>query len=478
MFNIFGRSFKIGEFETVEKRDVYRFNGPRFLIVDPYDYYPDISKTSIKDMRFCIRDMVMYEDEIEELFVHNVFTEKDAWEEAKGKDRKQTLSDFEERRLKSYDRHIKDVASIKSYLVTEYVEDDRLIYVVNNKFCVRNSDNPNWHKQKHFIDAKSLVFPHRYYPRGLSWAVNDFQNAINDTFNQKADNVHYLLNSMMAVVEDEIIYMSDLKPEPGRRMRVRNDASKAIQPVRHENVTQDAYAQQSELMEMGQNASGIFDIIKGQMSRKETATVGSILASAASTRLQLAIRRMAKTSLVRMFMLMVELNRQYLTDAKAIEIIGEEDAQGLPKFRNITRYDMPQGFLNYIPQVNLQQKKEIEAKKALDAYNLFYNKPEFNQYGLAEMASKRSIDFHTKTPILVSKDDYTKRMDRMARQQEAMELKGMKEEPVVPPPDSDLAGGFRGPKEAPVRQQALSPEAMRDKVKEQGELLSEEFRNE
>jgi hypothetical protein len=356
------------------------------------------------------------------------------------------------------------------------MEDDRLIYVVNNLFVLRNTDNPNWHKQKHYLDARALIIPHRYYPRGLIWTVNDIQNAVNDLYNQKADNVHYLLNNMMAVVDDEILYMSDLKPSPGKRIRVRNDAHKAVAPIRQDNVTPDAYAQQGELMEMGQNASGIFDIVKGQMSRRETATVGSILASAASARLQLSIKRIATTTLTRMFMLMVELDRQYLTNEKAIDIVGKEDANGLPKFRNVSRYDMPVGYLNYIPQVNLQQKKEMEAKRALDAYNLFYGKPEFNQYGLAELAAKKTIDFVTKTPIMLDKQDYTRRMDRIARMQEALQIKGSNEEPVVPPPDSEIAGDARGRGEAPVRQQSLSPELMRDKVKDEGELLAEGFR--
>jgi hypothetical protein len=341
------------------------------------------------------------------------------------------------------------------------MENDRLIYLVNNNFVLRNTDNPNWHKQKHFFVAKAVPVPHRFYPKGLVWTVNDIQNAVNDLYNQKADNIHYLLNNMMTVVDDEIIYQSDLVPAPGKRIRVRTDARAAISPIRHDNVTPDAYAQQAELMEMGQNASGIFDIVKGQMSRKETATVGSILANAASARLQLAIQRMATTALVRQFMLMVELNRQNLTIPRAIEMVGADSSEGARKFKNVTRVDLPQGYLNYVPHISIEQKKEVEAKKALDAYNLFYGKPEFNQYGLAEAAIKKSFNFATKTPLLLSKEDYTQRMDRMAKQQQALDLKGINEEAVVPPPASDVAGGGR--RDPRVASQALSPDSMRQK---------------
>lgn len=435
--------------------DRYRFNGPKLFHVDIHDYYPDVSKTRIDDMSFAIREFLLYQHEVKEYLDQGIFTdEKEVKQLLSDKDTNDRLSGDVVRRMETLDKAVEGVDGMRSVLVKEYWEKDRLIYVINDKYVVRNTDNPNWHKSIPFIDMKAVPIPHKYYPKSLPWTVNDLQNLANDTFNQKADNVRYLLNSMYAVVEDEILYNSDLVPRPGGKVRVKTDPN-AIQQIRHENVTPDAYTQASEINVMGQNASGIFNIVKGQMERKETATVGALLANAAGTRLQATIMRMAETFVKKHFMFMVELNRQYMTEEKAIEMLGE-DASGYPEFKYITRFDMPQGGVNYVPQVVLEQKKEIDRKASLDYFNLFYGKPEFDQHALAEAAAQ-FVPYLSKTPILVPREAYNQRMEQMARQQESLSLKGSKEEAVIPP----VAGQVRDRALPGVRQQMQSPELAR-----------------
>ena len=445
--------------EEVER---YRFNGPSLVQLDPKDCYPDVSKSTIKTGRAFLREFLLYTDEVEAYAEEMIFENKSEVKAMLLESGTENMTESMQRRMETLDKTITSVDGIKAYLIKEYIEDDRTIYLGNDKFVLTNRNNPNWHKMKDIVDVKAIPIPHKFYPKSLSWACNDMQNLANDTFNQKADNVRFLLNSQMAVVEDEILYNSDLVPRPGGRVRVKSDV-RAIAPIAHENVTQDAYAQSNELDMMAQNASGIYNIMKGAMERKETATVGAMLANAAGTRLQATIMRIAETMVKRHFMLMVELDRENLTDERMIEYVGE-DARDTDDFRYIDRHSMPQGIINYVPETVLEQKREIDRKASLDYYNLLYGKPEFDQYSLAE-AVTQFMPFSSKSHIILTREQYTERQERMARQQESLDLKGSNEEAVIPP----IAGEVRNPGLKQVANQSLSPELMRRTDKGPGE---------
>jgi len=471
--DLFGRSFFLSpnEVEKEETKTVTTFDGPKFMQIDPHDWYPDHSKDNIDDMRGAGREFILYIDEVEELYNAGVFTEKGEWKKLKkdykdGGIRREDLSGQIERRLEEFDSQIENVQGVESVLIKEYMEDNRLVYIANDKYVLRNTDNPNWHSKKHYVDIKAVEIPHQYYPKSIVWTVSDIQNAINNLWNQKADNVRFLLNNMMTVIEDEILYERDLVPRPGGRIRVKSNHN-AVMPLPTDNVTQDAYQQLPELMEMSQNASGIFDIVKGQMARKETATVGSILANAAGTRLESTIQRIANTGLKRIYQMMVELDRQYLEDPKALEIIGRKDSQGLPLFKEVGRTDMPVGELSYQLTASLEQNKELERKASLDYFNLAYGKPEFDQHALSK-ALMEYAPFMSENSIVVGQEEYIQKMNKIMQQNMALEIKGEDGEPVIPPTQKEgsgqgTAGPVRKPGQPPVDSQAQSPEMMRKK---------------
>lgn len=394
-----------------KKEKVVTYDAPDFEIVDPHDYYPDVNYSRIEDMRACGREIILTMKEIKQLYDNKVFKNKDVID-AIEKDEAITvnITREEERRLQQKESDSGLPKDMQRYLIREYMEDNRLIYTLNKKYVLRDTANPNWHKKKHFVDAKIVTVPHEYYGRGIPWTIADIQSAMNDLYNHRADNLKYILNNMVEVVESKLKTDTDLRPRPGGLIRVKQQG--AYNPVRMHDLTQDAYREQGDLQNMAQNSDGIFDIVQGKMNRKETATVGRQLARAAGIRLRNHIWRIATTGVKKTWMLMVELNRQYLKTDRMIEMVGIDKALDIPRFIDVNRVDMPSGKLNFVPKVALEQEKDIERNWMMKYYSMMYGKPEVDSYTLTQ-ALADTMPFNTRHDIMASDEEYKKKMQKL-----------------------------------------------------------------
>jgi len=395
---------------TANREEVVVADLPDFNLIDPFDWFPDDTRTNIKDMRGCGRQFIQSEKEVESFLDGGAYTSRSEYNKLMASQSFEDLTPKESRRLQAYDNPFRDSKGMRVFLIKEYMENDRLIYVANNKYVLRNTDNPNWHKQKHYVDIKVNPIPHQYWPKGLVWPSEDIQIAMNDLYNQRADNVKFLLNNMVKVMINDILYESDLKPRPGGVVRVKNPD--AYSPVPAGNVTQDAYSHQADLMAMNQNATGMFDIVRGHMQRRETATVGMQLARSAGIRLQNAIWHIATSGVKRVWELMMELNRQYLSTPRMIEMVGIDEAEGIPQFIDASRIDMPQGKVNMIPKVSIEQQVDIERAWMERYFKMFYGIPEVDSYALVQAATD-SAPFRTRFNILKSPDEYAETMEKL-----------------------------------------------------------------
>lgn len=99
----------------------------------------------------------------------------------------------------------------------------------------------------------------QFYARGIPEMLKDYQELLNETINQRIDNVSLVLNKMYAVIERAVIDPKDFTSKPGGVIRLDGkhvqDIRQAFQEVPSSDVTASAYREAIEYERYSQERS-------------------------------------------------------------------------------------------------------------------------------------------------------------------------------------------------------------------------------
>jgi hypothetical protein len=313
--DLFGVSVgnKVEEIETV------LYDDPDVVHVDLWDIFVDPEATTIDDAEYVIHRVYRTKEYLKKQAAAGLYSNLEGIESSYTSSESELSADDRLdavglSRTKKQDDRIE---------LLEYWTDDRVIVVANRSQIIRNEENPYWHCKKPFIRIVDHPVPHELYGIGEIEPIEYLQYELNDTRNQRMDNVNLIINRMWKVLSSSELNPEHLISRPGGVIQV-NEMNE-IEPLPVEDVTASAYAEETEIKRDIDRTMGVYSYARGETTdRRETATTASILSNAANERFKMKVQLMEDMGLRRLGLMLIQLNQQYMDHERVIRIVGDD----------------------------------------------------------------------------------------------------------------------------------------------------------
>jgi hypothetical protein len=348
--------FGVGVLKVFWNRyDEEEINDPDVQVVDVFDFFPDPKAVDIDHGDFMIhRTIVPFsylkkakkydgkplyknlnkidkgttnEQEYNKLFLTN--------------DRQMTIADIDARLIMGTpyrQSSTKQVELLEYYGIYGPNDEEWVITVANRNVVIRAEKNPYPNGKRPFV--KVCIDPNNFlfYGTGIADVLENTQIALNDTRNQRMDNINLILNKLFLVVKDANVNEQDLISRPGGV--IYTDLPNGVTLLDTPDVTQSAYEEESILKQDAQEAIGVSDIVNGQLQDVGGASKSEVLNKTAKGA-QIAVEQAG--SKFKYYMQNIEdamrelgkklyqYNQEFMTDEKVIRVLAPNGYEQVKK---------------------------------------------------------------------------------------------------------------------------------------------------
>lgn len=232
-----------------------------------------------------------------------------------------------------------------------------VITIANRSTVIRAEKNP-YGNRRPFVKLHVDPMAHTMNGKGIIEPIEYLQLELNDTRNQRMDNVNLILNKLFVVRKDGDVDETELISRPGGV--IYEGIPNAVRVLETPDVTQSAYQEEALIKQDAQNAVGVSDIIQGQLSSASENVPGQVLNKTA-TGAQIAVQQTGsrfkyymqniEDALREFGEILYEYNQEFLSEEKIIRVNAPNDYQKVQKAGLINKI---KGFIG-LPQENFQQ---------------------------------------------------------------------------------------------------------------------------
>lgn len=191
--------------------------------------------------------------------------------------------------------------------------------------------SPFLHGLLPFIRVVDHIVPHEFWGIGEVEPIESIQEALNQLWNARLDNVKISLNQMFAVVMDYLENPSDLVVRPGGVVRMKEGLplEQVFKQIDLGDVTASAYQEGEKLDQLAQFTSGVSPYQTGQDSPayNRTATGVALISEQGNTRFSFKVSLAEHTAYKHLVRMYASLLQQYVPDDLVIRIKGGEAEQ-------------------------------------------------------------------------------------------------------------------------------------------------------
>jgi len=262
-------------------------------------------------------------------------------------------------------------AHAKTAMVYEYWEDDRVIWLAEEKLVIRDEPNPFYHGKKPFGAMRAIPLPGEFYGVGFMELLEALQDEMNTNRNQRIDNRSLIINAMFAYDPDKID-PADLVTRPNNLIPVEGgDIEKYLKQIIVADTTTPSL-QEEQILEKNMNdVTGIHDYARGLAPQHagERASTVAMLQNVANLRFQWVVQRSSEEGLEEIAEQFGLMNQQYLSQEQVIRIAGE-DGSGWD-FLTVAPEDI-QGNFDYKfvgTALEAQASKDIQRQQLIEMYS-------------------------------------------------------------------------------------------------------------
>jgi hypothetical protein len=202
----------------------------------------------------------------------------------------------------------------------------RVLTVAAGKYLIRNTNTPFWHGKLPFIKGTYIPVENEFYGVGIPELCEDLQTSINETVNQKNDNISLALNRIIVYSKDASININKLQSKPGIKIGYDGLDPNVIKFLDIPMNTRDATMFTAECERWLQEVTSVTKMTLGIQGsdNNDTATGMSILNKASGNRFMAIARTLEQTSFQEMLRMYYMLSYQYVTVKQMVRIIGDQ----------------------------------------------------------------------------------------------------------------------------------------------------------
>ena len=344
------------------------YEGPASVWIDPFNFYIAPEATSLDDARYVIHKITdKSQGYIQEQIVKGVYRLPPGIEEVS-----EMYSEWDGGSIRRDEEgetpRPTDTTRKPTELLEFWLDDGRVITVLNQTAIIRCQENPFFHGEYPFCDFPDYIQEGEFWGVGEVEAVEGLQDLENALVNQRIDNVRMVMDAMFAYNEKAIDDPRSLVMRPGGMIPIAGDylPTEAIQRIDFGDVTGSAFAEAEQTEMLMQRVSGVTDFQMGLDSdtMSSTATGISIITEAGNTKFALKVRLMELVGLKRLARQWGSLIQQFTDQAKLVRTQGPTGAW---MFANLTP-DSIQGSLDFT--IETQSTVQTESMRREEAMSL------------------------------------------------------------------------------------------------------------
>ncbi len=319
---------------------------PRATACDIWEMYPDDWGRDEDHCRFIIHRRLMSKTELRRLFAD----ETHKWEQkAKALAYKSRSGPDEEQRVKHERETGKSGAGqsdehddVLLWLYDWWENEVHMVAVGDEEkpLVVLREPNPFDHGRKPFVVFRYLKRLGHFWGTGVIESVEDLITAINDVVNQRRDNTLRAINQLVFLSKQAGLDKKRFKSQPWGVWEVRGDPTRAVHIEQPSDATGDAYKEFEFLQQQLNHTVGLSSatsVAQTYSQESQTARGMAMLLQAGEAIFHLVVHQQGE-GLRRLFKMVLELDRQYLTAEGAIRITGKKGATW--NFRGYTPEDI------------------------------------------------------------------------------------------------------------------------------------------
>lgn len=364
-----------------KRDDEEDINDPEIEVVDCFDFFPDPKATQIDGGDFMIHRTIMPVTALKNALgpdgksLYKGLDEiKDSTNEENTNkifltnDRSMTIGDIDARLVLGtpYRQSMTKQIEILEYWGI-YGKDDNeyVLTVANRNKVIRAEKNPYGNTAKNRPFVKMCIDPNNFlfHGTGLIDPLEHLQIALNDTRNQRMDNVNLILNKLFVVLKDADVNEQELVSRPGGV--IYEGTPGGVRILETPDITASAYQEEAILQQNAQETVGVSDIIQGQVQDANSAKVEGQVINKTARGAQIAVEQAG--SRFKYYMQNVEdglidlgkklylMNQEFMTDEKIVRIEAPNDYQTIQKQGLLDKIKTKLGIQQ--PQNKFQWKK-------------------------------------------------------------------------------------------------------------------------
>lgn len=266
-----------------------------------------------------------------------------------------------------------DPSGEKEYLITA-VDGQVIVRLEENPYLeVFENDVVDENMARPFIVFKDTDIPHEFYGLGEIEPIEKLIEELNDTRNQRMDNVTMIIDRMWEVLDSADIDENELVARAGGI--IHSSIPGGVTPLPTGDVTQSAYNEEQIIKQDIQKAIGLPDVATGSLqgAQGETATTILSLQESANIRFDTKLSRFAD-GVRHAYSLILAYDQQWMDREVIVRIEGEHGYQ-FPKVDK----EAIRGKFDIDIQMDTQMNKIVRRQEALQLYTTLASNPMVNQ---------------------------------------------------------------------------------------------------
>src|SRR3990167_895787 len=324
------------------KRRIMVYDDPMISYITPYALYPDFANHAPLHMRFAIHS---YDLPASKLKGCERGPDGEVW--------LKNLSKIEETNPPAPESFRSEIAEAQGTKATGYPLADMLqgdsrrynkmvhvddwwsatwlVRIVNGTVVIYNGPNPWPYQRIPFVKFVPTRDPESLMGMGVAEVLTSLQAQINNTVNQRNDNINLALNNMWKIVRAAHVSTEQLVSRPGGYVEV-NNAMDVTPLETKSDITANANVLIREFTGWAELATGITNLVRGDEPEtgRFAASLGAMLQRSSGRRFGLPIKgnMQAVSEVVGM---VHELNAEYVEGERVARILGTDGSISYPR---------------------------------------------------------------------------------------------------------------------------------------------------
>jgi len=180
------------------------------------------------------------------------------------------------------DRRVRLLEYWGDIITGDKIEENQLIVIANDKYIIRQQDNPFDHGLSPYIPLVPIVYPHRG-SCGVSLVepVVRLQYAYNNIMNLAIDNLNFSVNKVFEFNAANISNPRSLTQLYPGKMIAKTGVQRALEEVKTSNIGQDVFAMLNLIKDEIEKGTAVTEFLMGSTGKTKTATEAELKTSQA-----------------------------------------------------------------------------------------------------------------------------------------------------------------------------------------------------